>query len=125
MHNLTEEEIEALEQAIGQKHDAHTEEEPIPLRAAKVALSSLPDPKPSSTQNPARWMDLPVTCQVLLGSTTLTLEQLSTLEPGGQITLDQLSEQPLEIRANGQTIAHGELITAEGRYGLRITRIVE
>ncbi len=61
---------------------------------------------------------------VEVGSTTMTLAELSLIETGSVITLDRMVHEPLDIFANGTRIARGEIVSADGKYGIRITELV-
>lgn len=65
--------------------------------------------------------NLKLSLSVVLGSATLTVEELLKLLPGDVIKLNRRVEDPLEIRINGTPFAHGELVLSEGRVSIRIT----
>lgn len=62
-----------------------------------------------------------VTITVELGSTTMTLRELRTLDK--TVELDQNGDDPVLIKANGAVIAHGEVVTVDDSYGVRITEM--
>lgn len=72
---------------------------------------------------PTAIRELEVELSVRLGSSELSLAEISALTPGSVITLRESADQPLELCANGQVIARGELEEREGGHGfaLRIT----
>lgn len=61
---------------------------------------------------------------VEVGSTTMTLSELATLEPGSVVALDRKVGEPLDICANGSLVARGEIVSVDGRYGIRVTELV-
>jgi flagellar motor switch protein FliN/FliY len=65
-----------------------------------------------------------VRISVEVGSTSMTLSQLATLEKGSIIALDRKVGEPLDICANGSLVARGEIVAAEGHYGVRVTEII-
>lgn len=67
---------------------------------------------------------IPVRVSVEVGSTSMSLSELAALEPGSVIALDRKVGEPLDICANGSLVARGEIVSVEGRYGIRITELV-
>jgi flagellar motor switch protein FliN/FliY len=61
---------------------------------------------------------------VEVGSTALTLSDLLALERDAVVELDRAIDDPLDILVNGTLIARGEVVTVDGRYGVRICEIV-
>ncbi len=72
-----------------------------------------------------KFLDLPLLIEVVVGSTTLTLEEILNLCPGSVVELDNLVEEPVDIKVNGKLVAKGELVVVEEKFGLKITDIVE
>lgn len=62
---------------------------------------------------------------VEVGSTSLTLSELLGLAKGSVVELDREADAPLDVLANGTLIARGEVVTIGGRYGIRVTEIVD
>jgi len=62
-----------------------------------------------------------VTVSAMFGRTDLSLEALAALDHGTAVRLDREAEAPVVLRVNGMDFALGELITVEGRVGVRIT----
>ena len=65
-----------------------------------------------------------VRVSVEVGSTSMTLAELAALEPGSVVALDRKVGEPLDICANGSLVARGEIVSVDGRYGIRITELV-
>jgi flagellar motor switch protein FliN len=61
---------------------------------------------------------------VEVGSASLTLSELLSLNEGSVIELDRQANDLLDIFANGTLVAKGEVVAVEGRYGIRIMEIV-
>jgi flagellar motor switch protein FliN/FliY len=72
-----------------------------------------------------KFLDLPLLIEVVVGSTTLTLEEVLNLGPGSVVELDSLVEEPVDIKVNGKLVAKGEIVVVEERFGVKITDIVE
>jgi flagellar motor switch protein FliN/FliY len=72
-----------------------------------------------------KFLDLPLIIEVVVGSTTLTLGEVLNLGPGSVVELDNLVEEPVDIKVNGKLVAKGEIVVVEERFGVKITDIVE
>lgn len=68
--------------------------------------------------------DIPVRLSVEVGSTALKLSELMDLSEGSIIELDRQSHELLDIMANGTLIAKGEVVTVNGRFGIRVLEVV-
>lgn len=68
--------------------------------------------------------DTKVPVEVFLGSTKIPLKDILSYKPGSIIELDTLAGEAVEIRANGATVAHGEVVVLEEKYGVRIIDMV-
>jgi flagellar motor switch protein FliN/FliY len=62
---------------------------------------------------------------VEVGSASLKLSELLNVGRGSVIELDRDANALLDILANGTLIARGEVVSIEGRYGIRVSEIVE
>ncbi len=70
---------------------------------------------------------IPVTVQVVLGSTMMPVSNLLKIGRGAVITLDRRVGEPVDVVVNGRTIARGELVVVEdenSRFGISLTEIV-
>jgi flagellar motor switch protein FliN/FliY len=72
-----------------------------------------------------KFLDLPLLVEVVVGSTTLTLGEILNLGPGSVVELDNLVEEPVDIKVNGKLVAKGEIVVVEEKFGVKITDIVE
>lgn len=64
-----------------------------------------------------------VAVETYLGGATMTVGELNALQPGGVIALDAALNQLVELRLNGVTIAHGELVAVGDKFGVRIVSL--
>lgn len=64
-----------------------------------------------------------VKVETYLSETSMTVAQLNALKPGGVIKLDAALNELVELRVNGVTIAHGELVAVGDKFGVRITSV--
>jgi len=79
----------------------------------------------SHTLNPAlqRLGEVSVRLSVELGRTDMALKDVLALAEGSVVSLDKLTDELLDITANGQVIAHGEVIAQDGKFALRIVSL--
>ena len=104
------------------------EPSPEPAKAAEAGGSA-----PSSAANPAAApnlntiLSIPVTVQVVLGSTSLPVASLMKLARGAVISLDQRVGDPVDIVVNGRVVARGEIVVVDEvseRFGVSLLEIV-
>ena len=78
----------------------------------------------SGRRNYGMLADIPVRLSVEVGSTALRLSELMELSEGSVVELDRQSHELLDIMANGTLIAKGEVVTVNGRFGIRVIDVV-
>jgi flagellar motor switch protein FliN len=61
---------------------------------------------------------------VEVGSTTMPLSDLLSISEGSVIELDRAATDLLDIYANGTLIAKGEIVSVDGRYGIKVAELV-
>ncbi|MEL6237058.1 MAG: flagellar motor switch protein FliN [Pseudomonadota bacterium] len=71
-----------------------------------------------------RFGDVAVRLSVELGRTDMPLRDVLALGQGSVITLNRLTDELLDITANGKVIAQGEVIAQDGKFALRIVALV-
>jgi flagellar motor switch protein FliN/FliY len=72
-------------------------------------------------------LSIPVTVQVVLGSTSLPVASLMKLARGAVISLDQRVGDPVDIVVNGKVVARGEIVVVDElsqRFGVSLVEIV-
>lgn len=62
---------------------------------------------------------------VAIGHARLSVRDVLDLEPGGVIELDRSAGAPADVLLNGRLIAHGEIVTVDSDYAVRITKILD
>lgn len=67
--------------------------------------------------------DIPVRMSVEVGSTSLKLAEVLDLAEGSVVELDRQADELLDIMVNGTLIARGEVVTVNGRYGIRVVEV--
>jgi flagellar motor switch protein FliN/FliY len=68
--------------------------------------------------------DIPVRLSVEVGSTSLKLSELLELAEGSVVELDRQANELLDILVNGTLVAKGEVVTVNGRFGIRVVDVV-
>jgi flagellar motor switch protein FliN len=87
-------------------------------------------PKPEPLQgapNLGAILSIPVTVQVVLGSTSLPVAGLMKLGRGAIVSLDQRVGDPVDVVVNGTVIARGEIVVvdeASQRFGVSLLEVV-
>lgn len=71
-----------------------------------------------------RVLNIPLKVTAVIGSTKMTLKELLSLEKGSIIELDTLDNQEVELYVNGKKFAHGQVVTIDQNFGVRITSIL-
>lgn len=66
---------------------------------------------------------LPVTVEAVLGATKMTVGDLTRMNSGDSVTLDNRLGDPVELRVNGTVVACGELVSVGDNFGVRIQKI--
>lgn len=65
-----------------------------------------------------------VRLSVELGRTEMALRDVLHLGEGSTVMLDRLTDELLDVTANGRVIARGEVVAEKGRFALRIVSLV-
>jgi flagellar motor switch protein FliN len=87
-------------------------------------------PTPTTLQGPtnlAAILSIPVTVQVVLGSTSLPVAGLMKLARGAVVSLDQRVGDPVDVVVNGTVIARGEIVVLDEsseRFGVSLLEVV-
>lgn len=68
--------------------------------------------------------DIPLRLSVEVGSTSLRLSELLELSEGSVVELDRQASELLDILVNGTLVAKGEVVTINGRFGIRVVDVV-
>ncbi|TFF22133.1 flagellar motor switch protein FliN [Jiella endophytica] len=73
-------------------------------------------------------MDVPVTMQVVLGSSTMTVANILKLGRGAVVKLDTKVGEPVDVVVNGRIVARGEIVVIdkeEQRFGITLTDVAK
>lgn len=92
-----------------------------------IDLSDAPDSSPSGAPLIAKDLSLvghvPVLLTALVGSVSLTVEQLFALKKGEVLAMNESLDAPITLQLNGKPVAHGELVAVEDHFGIRIIEL--
>ncbi len=78
----------------------------------------------SVSANPLhRFGEVKVRLAVELGRTELPLKDVLALGEGSVVPLNRLTDELLDVTANGREIAKGEVVAQDGRFALRIVSL--
>ena len=69
--------------------------------------------------------DIPVQISVVLGKTSMQVNQLLKLGRGAVIELDRKVGEPIDILVNNRLVARGEVVVVEDRIGVTMTEIIK
>jgi flagellar motor switch protein FliN/FliY len=98
----------------------------VVVEAARLdELQGGPQEGESEALGLAHLMDVPVRVTVEVGRRRLSLAELSRLGPGSLVVLDREAHEPADILVNGKVVAYGEIVTIDGSYGVRVTRVLQ
>jgi flagellar motor switch protein FliN/FliY len=79
---------------------------------------------PVSSSNLDIVLDVPVKLTVELGSAQLSLREVLELGVGSVVQLDKGADEPVQLSVNRKTVARGEVVVVEGRFGIKITELL-
>lgn len=70
-----------------------------------------------------RFGEVTVSLSVELGRAELPLREVLSLGEGSVVSLNRLTDELLDVTANGREIAKGEIVTRDGKFALRIVSL--
>ncbi len=98
-----------------------------PMAAAQIStkplLASSTLPPPSSSYG--RLMDVGLDVKLRFGTRRMLLRDVLALSAGVVVELDNTLHSPVDLLLDGRLIAQGEVVIVDGKYGLRITDVVD
>ncbi|MBN6150076.1 flagellar motor switch protein FliN [Xanthomonas sp. AmX2] len=69
-------------------------------------------------------LDVPVTLSLEVGRSRIPIRNLLQLNQGSVVELERGAGEALDVYVNGTLIAHGEVVTINDRFGVRLTDVV-
>jgi flagellar motor switch protein FliN len=85
--------------------------------------STASSPPPSSSYR--RLMDVGLDVKLRFGTRRMLLRDVLALSAGVVVELDNHLHSPVDLLLDGRLIAQGEVVVVDGKYGLRITDVVD
>ena len=68
--------------------------------------------------------DVDIDVVAVLGTADLKISQVLQLGRGAVVELDRLIDEPIDIRAERQLVARGEVVIVEDRLAIQLTEVV-
>lgn len=98
---------------------------PPALAASTAAQAATPSSIPASASSYRRLMDVGLDVKLRFGSRRMLLRDVLALSAGVVVELDNALHSPVDLLLDGRLIAQGEVVIVDGKYGLRVTEVVE
>jgi flagellar motor switch protein FliN/FliY len=70
-------------------------------------------------------LDVPLQVQVVLGRTSILVQDLIHLGEGSILELDKLAGEPVELYIKDRLVALGEVIVVDERFGVKVLELAE
>ncbi|WKE66514.1 FliM/FliN family flagellar motor switch protein [Gallaecimonas kandeliae] len=80
---------------------------------------------PQAPRDLALFRNIPVRLTLEVDSVELPLGELLNLSQGQVLPLDKQAGAPMDVRVNGTLLARAEVVVVDGRYGLRLTQVMD
>jgi flagellar motor switch protein FliN len=97
-----------------------------PAGAMSSPSSSMSLPSSSLPQSSyRRLMDVGLDVKLRFGTRRMLLRDVLALSAGVVVELDNNLHSPVDLLLDGRLIAQGEVVVVDGKYGLRITDVVD
>jgi len=90
--------------------------------AAQPSPASSTQPPPASSYG--RLMDVGLDVKLRFGTRSMLLRDVLALSAGVVVELENTLTSPVDLLLDGRRIAQGEVVIVDGKYGLRITAVV-
>jgi len=97
------------------------------ISAPPSAVDPAKEESTAGAANLGAILSIPVTVQVVLGSTSLPVAGLMKLARGAVVSLDQRVGDPVDVVVNGTVIARGEIVVVDDtsqRFGVSLLEVV-
>ena len=115
MRNLTEDQIKKMLNLVGDQEIQNNQ-----IKKARFSLLQY-TPVEDAKEDISILNDIPLELEVELGSTLLNLREVINLYEGEVITLDRIAGDTVDLRANKQWLAYGEVLVLNEVLGIRIS----
>lgn len=78
---------------------------------------------PAELKNMELLLDVPLPVRVRIGTKTVLLKDVLSMDIGSVVELDQLANEPLDVLVGEKIIAKGEVVIVDGNFGIQIVDI--
>jgi flagellar motor switch protein FliN/FliY len=89
-----------------------------------MAMPANVDLSESELQNMNLIMDVKLPIKVRIGSKTMLLKDVISMDIGSVIELDRLVNDPLDILVDEKIIGKGEVVIVDGNFGIQVTEVL-
>ncbi len=86
---------------------------------------SAPSGGVSAGGNGMALMDVSIDIVAVLGTAELKISQILQLGRGAVVELERLIGEPVELRAERQLVARGEVVVIEDKLAVQITKVIK
>ena len=99
--------------------------------ALSATLPPLPETQatapvaPAPTASYERLRDVILDVKLRFGSRRMVLRDILALSTGVVVELDSHVNSPVDLLLDGRLIAQGEVVVVDGKYGLRVTHVID
>ncbi len=90
-----------------------------------VQPSPLSSTLPAASSSYSRLMDVGLDVKLRFGTRRMLLRDVLALSAGVVVELDNALHSPVDLLLDGRLIAQGDVVIVDGKYGLRITEVVD
>jgi len=111
--------------AVNQNNSAVTDSPVVPEAEDHVQMEADKDEHLFDSNKLGILNDVAILLTIEVGRTQIKIRDLLNLTKGSVLELDKLAGDPVDIYANGKLISTGNIITANGKYCVRLTSIPE
>jgi flagellar motor switch protein FliN/FliY len=80
---------------------------------------------PVDVANYRRLMDVGLDVKLRFGTRRMLLRDVLALSAGVVVELENTLHSPVDLLLDGRLIAQGDVVIVDGKYGLRVTNVVD
>lgn len=92
--------------------------------AKEAPADKKPKPQKSKVDPMTVFKNVTVDLALQVDSVPVLLSDLVEMAEGDVLPMSRKVDEPLDVCVNGQLVAKGEIVIVDGRYGFRITEVV-
>jgi flagellar motor switch protein FliN len=98
---------------------------PAPAPALEPVAASESAATPENAAGYQRLFDVGLGVKLRFGSRRMLLRDVLALSSGLVVELDNPLNSPVDLLLDGRIVARGEVVVIDGKYGLRVTNVVD